>query len=304
MVSSINNIFEIPRVIINLADSKLHVPLMLLTAKVMEKIHNDPSCIIMKKGLVTDNPKKSVMDTSGFPPESSPSPIQFYEAYENFMELLNRIAGGAIQEKFRKHRLFCLSRKHFEENFSAVLAFNIETRRIFFNTKSLLTDAAYECCWNETLTKISRDKSDEAAANANRELQRLMALMSHFEGSNSNNRYHPYQNSAKLKADATAQLNTDGKSFRKGKEILSNGPLYLLCGRNGHKASNCTFTHTIKNSPLVCVWQGKIMLKSSSVIVCISHNIGRCTPGKHGMDIIHVCSICGSKSHAASAKSC
>jgi hypothetical protein len=301
MVSSIDDVYEIPRVIINLALAKMHVPLTLLTAEAMERIHTDPSCVKMKKGIVLDDPKRSIMDSSSFPPETSLPPAQFNEASKNFINLLAHVASPLIIERFKQHRDFCLSRKRFDENFQAILTFDIETRRIFFNTKTFFTEDAYKRRWEEIQMKVSQQKSDEAAANANREAARISALVSRLEGSGSSNRYNPYP--PKPKTDGTHST-SDGKSFRKGKGAPSDGPLCLLCGQNGHKASDCTFTHTIKNTPVVCVWQDKIILKSSSAVVCISHNIGRCTPGKHGTDIIHVCSVCGSKAHGASSKAC
>jgi hypothetical protein len=301
MVTSIDDVYEIPRVIINLALAKMHMPLTLLTAEAMERIHTDPSCVKMKKGIVLDDPKRSIMDASSFPPETSLPLAQFNEASKNFINLLVHVASPLIIERFKQHRDFCLSRKRFDENFQAILAFDIEMCRIFFNTKTFFTEDAYKRRWEEIQLKVAQQKSDEASANANREAACIAALISRLEGSSSNNRYNPYP--PKSKTDGSG-ANTDGKSFRKGKGASSDGPLCLLCGRNGHKASDCTFTHSFKNAPVVCVWQDKIILKSSSAVVCISHNIGRCSPGKHGSDIIHVCSVCGSKAHAASSKSC
>jgi len=301
MVTSIDDVYEIPRVIINLALAKMHVPLTLLTAEAMERIHTDPSCVKMKKGIVLDDPKRSIMDASSFPPEMSLPPAQFNEASKNFINLLAHVASPLIIERFKQHHDFCLSRKRFDENFQAILAFDIETRRIFFNTKTFFTEDAYKHRWEEIQLKVAQQKSDEASANANREAARIATLISRLEGSSSNNRYNPYP--LKPKSDGSG-ANSDGKPFQKGKGASSDGPLCLLCGRNGHKASDCTFTHSVKNIPVVCVWQDKIILKLSSAVVCISHNIGRCSPGKHGADILHICSVCGSKAHAASTKLC
>jgi hypothetical protein len=307
IASSIDNVYEIPQVVISLAVSGLHVPLTLLTASTIEKIHTDPSCITMKKGLVLDDLKKSVLDTSNFPAESTLTPVEFYEASENFLELLNIIAGPAVIEKFKEHRRFCLARRRFTNHYDAVLAFDIETRRLFFNTKTFLSEAAYEHRWNDTLTMVSHAKAEESAANATKEVTRLTALAARFEtnsGSSNSHRYQPYPHS-KPKLDGTnVSSSTDSKSFRKGKGASADGPLCLICGRNGHKASDCTHTLTVKNSQPVCQWQDKLVLKSSSAIVCISYNIGRCIKARHGDDVIHVCSVCGSKSHAAVARSC
>jgi hypothetical protein len=297
IASSIDNVYEMPQVIISLANSGLHVPLTLLTAATIERIHTDPSCISMKKGLVLDDLKKSVLDTSKFPSETTLSPVEFYEASENFIELLKLIAGPTVIEKFIAHRRFCLARRRFTNHYDAVLAFDIETRRLFFNTKTFLSDAAYERRWNDTLTMVSHVKNEESAANANKEVARLSALAARIEanGSSSSSRYTPYPPSKPKSDNAVASSSSSGdvKPFRKGKGVSTDGPLCLVCGRNGHKASDCTHTVTIKNAQPVCQWQDKLILKSSSANVCISYNIGRCIKAKHGDDVLHVCSVCG-----------
>lgn len=306
IASSINNIYEIPQVVINLANSGLHVPLMLLTAATIERMHTDPSCITMKKGLVLSDLKKSVLDTSAFPAESTITPVEFYEASENFMELLKIIGGPSVIEKFTAHRQFCLARRRFSNHFDAVVAFDIETRRLFFTTKTFLLEAAYEWRWNDTLMMVSHVKSEESSANTNKEVARLSALAARIEsGGGSSSCYQPYPQGKPKSEGGGTSLNSDGnKSFRKGKGASSDGPLCLICGRNGHKAGDCTHTVTVKNAQPVCMWQDKLILKSSSAIICISYNIGRCIKARHGDDVIHVCSVCGSKSHAAVARSC
>ncbi|KAG1829552.1 hypothetical protein F4604DRAFT_2029613 [Suillus subluteus] len=137
--TSFDNAFEIPRVIIDLAKSHIHVPLTLLTPLAFEKIHTDPSCIKMRKGMILDDPKKLVLDASGFPAETTLQPADFHEATENFMQLLEHIAGPAIIERFKRHRKFCLSRKPFVDNYEAILAFDIETQRMFLSPFSEFT---------------------------------------------------------------------------------------------------------------------------------------------------------------------
>jgi len=110
--------FEIPWVLLNLARSKVHIPLTLLTLSSLCKIHEDLACVKMKKGLVTDDPKLFVMDTlSRFPPESSLQAHLFYEASSNFVRLLKQVADDAMVQRFTDHRNFCLSRDEFSENF-------------------------------------------------------------------------------------------------------------------------------------------------------------------------------------------
>jgi hypothetical protein len=124
---------------------KIHMPLTLLMAEAMECIHTDPSCVKMKKGIVLNNHKKSIMDSSFFPPENSLPPAQFNEASKFFINLLAYVASPLIIEHFKQYCDFCLSCKCFNENFQAILVFNIKTHRIFFNTKTVFTEDAYKC---------------------------------------------------------------------------------------------------------------------------------------------------------------
>ncbi|KAG0707159.1 hypothetical protein DFH29DRAFT_995217 [Suillus ampliporus] len=93
MATGMDDLFEISCPLLNLAKAKVHVPLMLLTNTSLHKIHEDPSCVKLKKGLVLEDPKLCVMDTSnGFPPKAYLTADVFYEALSNFLKLLALIA--------------------------------------------------------------------------------------------------------------------------------------------------------------------------------------------------------------------
>jgi hypothetical protein len=274
--------FEIPRVLLNLARAKVHIPLTLLTLASLRKIHEDPACVKMKKGLVTNDPKLFVMDTSsGFPPESSLQPHLFYEAATNFIRLLKQVADDTTVQRFTDHRDFCLSRDEFGDNFESVLAFDVEIRRRFFNTHTFPSRVAYLDRWRNVLIKTTLSQQ-----------------------SSSSSRYQPYP-ARKPEGSSSVNMSNDGKPFRRSKgDQSSEHLLCVICGRLGHRASSCTHTHTTKNVPVVSMWTDKLILKSSSAPICISFNIGRCTAPRHPNEVVHVCSICGSKNHGANSKSC
>ncbi|KAG1751189.1 hypothetical protein EDB19DRAFT_1279399 [Suillus lakei] len=177
---------------------------------------------------------------------------------------MSLVAEPAIVERFKEHRTFCLS--HLSERRRSVVAFDIETRRIFFNTESFLAQDAYLRRWRELDMDISykelwvRIEEGQAAVQ---------------EDAKSSHRFHPYSKSL-----------SDG-SIRS---------LCLICGRTGHKASDCTNAYTVKEGAVVCKWDGTLVLKSTSEVVCISFNMGRCG---HDHGRVHVCSICGSQDHDA-----
>lgn len=292
--SATTSAYEIPRPLIDLARSKVHIPLTLLTTASIRRIHTDPSCVKMKKGLVMDDPKRSIMDTSsGFPVETSLLPGQFNEAYKNFMKLLAKVADKDIVQEFRTHRDFLTERDDFNDQFDIILAFDIEIRRKYFNTHTLLDESAYTQRWNEVKIDTKLARQEQAAAS--------------LGGGGGGGRYQPYPPHRNDTPSTSTNMTTDGKPFRRGKGeyTSSDSLLCIICGRNGHKLNNCTHTQTVKGTATICAWiDGKIVIKSNNSVVCISFNLGRCPTPRHNSDVLHICSLCGSKTHHAAAKSC
>ncbi|KAG0700025.1 hypothetical protein DFH29DRAFT_1001492 [Suillus ampliporus] len=184
IASSIDSLYDIPRAIINLAQEKIHVPLTILTYSSIKKIHAGE-------------------DISNFPPEDTLPAVEFYQASNNFIKLMSLVAGPAIVERFKQHRSFCLP--HIGERFRAILAFDIETRRMFFNTQSFLAEAAYERRWRAVELDILRLEFREVA-------DRLRAAPEAAKFSSHSHRFHPYHNKT---SDVLAE--SSGGNFRKGK---------------------------------------------------------------------------------------
>lgn len=70
LAQGMEDLLEIPQPLLNLARAKVYIPLTLLTNAALWRMHEDPSCIKLKKGLILNDPKMIVMDTSsGLPPE-------------------------------------------------------------------------------------------------------------------------------------------------------------------------------------------------------------------------------------------
>lgn len=285
LASGIEGIFEIPRPLLNLAKAKVHIPLTLLTNVALRKMHEDPGCVKLKKGLVLNDPKMIVMDTSvGFPLESTITADVFFEAQSNFLKLLELIADDIVVNRFIGHRTFCMSRDEYTSNFPAVLRFDIETRRRFFNTGIFLDPDTYRGRWSEV---------------------KIDARLDRDRGGNAGGRFAPYPPRRPDAPQGGAGPSNDGKPFRRGKgDTSTDNLLCVICGRTGHKSSGCTHTQTCKGTIPVCMSQdNKIVLKATKEIVCISYNLGRC-PARHGPEILHVCSQCGSAAHGVASKSC
>ncbi|KAG1722384.1 hypothetical protein EDB19DRAFT_1916691 [Suillus lakei] len=226
------------------------------------------------------------MDTSnGFPPKASLTADVFYEVTSNFLLLLALIADDVTVQCFTEHHQFCMTCDTFTSNFQAVLNFDIKTRRRFFNNHVFLDHVTYKEHWTEV---------------------KIDSCMDHDRGGPGNGEgwYNPYS-PQKPNGPTGAGSSGDGKPFRRGKGVNSTDHLLcVICGRNGHKLTGCMHTQTIKGSPPVSMChEGKIVLKATKEIVCISYNLGKC-PVRHGPEILHVCSQYGSKSHAIASKSC
>ncbi|KAG2088752.1 uncharacterized protein F5147DRAFT_764666 [Suillus discolor] len=72
MLESLNWHLRAQRLTLPFSLSKIYILLTLLTIVSLRKIYTDPLCVKMKKGLVMDDPKQTVMDTSfGFPVKTS-----------------------------------------------------------------------------------------------------------------------------------------------------------------------------------------------------------------------------------------
>ncbi|KAG1745962.1 uncharacterized protein EDB91DRAFT_134832 [Suillus paluster] len=161
---------------------------------------------------------------------------------------MSLVANPAIVERFKQHRSFCLSRG-MRKDYRAILAFDIETRQIFFNTQSFLLDAAYERRWHEVELETLHLEVSEAADRVAREATKLSAH---------SHRFHPYHRDNKGSDELAG---SSGGNFRKGKCVYeSDVCLYFFCSRTGHRVSRCTHI------------QSKMMRSSASGATRLSTN--------------------------------
>ncbi|KAG2355213.1 hypothetical protein BDR07DRAFT_1426921 [Suillus spraguei] len=142
------------------------------------------------------------------------------------------------------------------QRFRTVLTCDIETRRIFFNTESFL----------EEDTCLRRWKALDMDIYQKELCGRINEVVKSEEG------FHPYSKS----------------KTRTG--------LCLICVWTGHKASDCMDWYTVKEEGVVCEWDGMLVLKSTSEVVSILFNMGRC-----GCEYawVHMYSTCGSQGYGA-----
>ncbi|KAG1888103.1 hypothetical protein F4604DRAFT_1916018 [Suillus subluteus] len=210
--------YEIPCPILNLTKVKVHIPLTVLIPLALHKIHQDPSCIKMMKGLIND-PKLSVMDatSSGFPPVTSLPADQFNEAFGNFIKVMCQIADTTIVQYFIDHCAFCTERDNFSENYHTILVFDIKACRKFFNILTFLDRPAYLNHWKEI--KINTKLENQSSSSNG----------SHFQP------YLPKKPNHISSGRGTSLNDSNAKPFHKGKGASTDQLLCIICSQLGHR---------------------------------------------------------------------
>lgn len=239
---TLDTFYDFPRVVLDLAKSKTYFPLTFLTYPGIKKLHAGE-------------------DPSTFPLENTIDQIDFYQASSKFIDLMSIIACPSIVEWFKTHHEFCQSHMG---RFRVVVAFDIETRRRFFNSQTLLSEEAYQKRWRALDSDIFHKELSER-------IEETKAVLDKTD-----HRFHPYSKSQPGNAHSFC----------------------LICGRTGHIASECSDAYTVKEGAVVCEWNGTLVLKSTAKVVCILFNKGKCSR-EH--ERVHVCSICGSQGHDATS---
>jgi hypothetical protein len=81
----------------------------------------------------------------------------------------------------------------------------------------------------------------------------------------SSNRYEPY---------ARSKASGSGSSFPKGTNPGAQTGQCLICGRLGHRGSNCSFTTTEKGSRVVACWKnGRVVVIATGAEPCFQWNL-------------------------------
>jgi hypothetical protein len=108
-------------------------------------------------------------------------------------------------------------------------------------------------------------------------------------------RFEPYD---KNKGSSTAS------SFTKGTNPRAQMGQCLICGRFGHRGSNCTYSTTEKGVRVIACWKnGRVIVISSNAEPCFQWNLrSECKSNHRASD--HFCSVCSSKDHTLSSQKC
>ncbi|KAI6019117.1 hypothetical protein EDC04DRAFT_2533499, partial [Pisolithus marmoratus] len=109
----------------NLADAGFHVPLTLFSRESLYKLQNQPLAVktikVHQKGQ-----NVYILDSSQFPPESEMCPLDWYSAWEHYLEWIGACQGHIQKCMWSSHFCFLACKDKFVDYFPAILLFDIE----------------------------------------------------------------------------------------------------------------------------------------------------------------------------------
>ena len=108
----------IPNPILQMAFLKLYIPLSLLTTTALDKIHFNDG-LKYQKILFGNGAGKHTLDVSLFLNELSLTESEFWQAYRNWLTLIEIIAEPPLVDGWRTHHMSMMADKNFSTWFSA-----------------------------------------------------------------------------------------------------------------------------------------------------------------------------------------
>jgi hypothetical protein len=288
--------YEIPDAIFDLLACRVHVPLTMTTSEMIERFHVDPSSVKMKTviDITNSGKKRTLLDVASYPDERDLPIAKFHEAWANMLVIYSRVCSPKILDKIQSHYDFISRLDDFSRDYEPILLFDIDIRRRYTHTREAFDGPDYLQRLQETKLIVMRKQVTDG-------LQRLPGPLSttRRDPDRSSNRFNPYDRDSRSSGNS---------SFRDGKDSRPpRVPCCLRCGEEGHRAENCKATAIgSKGRKPISIWENnKLVDESSRKPFCFGWNLSakgcRITEDCRNL---HVCSLCGSKSHAASSKRC
>lgn len=299
--TSLCDAYGIHTYILELAKHHQHIPLTLLTTKATMRLFIESSSLKFITHYSSHRnaaPSKChLIDISQFPAETSINIPDWHKAWTHFLLLLSNHASPEVRTCWFDH--YTALRKHpdFSNNWSSILAFDIEQHATYAADPQAFNKAKYHYQFNNIKIRVLKDDN-------------LKAMNEHFSNFSKNYRFKPYSQRDSFRNPQTSadrSFQTDGS--KPNSERLP--PLCLVCGQTGHtfltcssdKMSSGTSPHSkVLNKQLICQ-------SSPDTKYCVNFNIfcnGRrtCTRQVHKGGEVHACSLCGSSEHSACSRKC
>ena len=268
-------VIPISKLIDGLADSGFYVPLSMFTFESLCKFQSQPH--LVKTVKVHHNGQKLyILDVSQFPAESDMQPLEWYSAWDRYLEWIGRRDGPVMKRMWSCHFRFLARKNEFAKNFPAILLFDIETR------SSLASDPS---------SSISMNQYKDRFLQLQIECTRFSSGVSSFDRSSKSQRPSPY--------DRKPRREPNDDSFWKNQR---SGPICLVCQRVGHKFTQCSEEVTSKGSQTFArARDGNLVRKDNGSPICFTFQLAAAKrPCRENHADQHVCSTCGSPDHGAS----
>ena len=244
----------IPNLILQMAFLKLYIPLSLLTTTTLDKLHFNDG-LKYQKILFGNGAGKYTLDISLFPNELPLSESEFWQAYCNWLALIEIITEPGLANRWRMHHIGMMADKNFSTWFSAWQEHNQLLHMCFMVNPFVLNlnhpsyVHQFECCQgdqthNDLLATVSSLKKEHTSGSSN-------PKPSHFQ---------PYPKDRPC-----------NHSF--------HSMFCVQCGVVGHRAPVCqTMTSIIFNRPIFVNWKADCLITKAKKHICLIFNIrGTCT---------------------------
>ncbi|KAF8960244.1 hypothetical protein BDZ97DRAFT_1760880 [Flammula alnicola] len=270
--------------VIRLAECKQHIPLSLFLAESQKLLFLKPG--LSREQLILNGSKVYIIKIDQFPEESKMDPTDWMEAWANYLTFLEAEASDGVFRRWLNHFKFLSSHKDLRQNFPAILLFDIEQRREYAALPTIYDEASYLRRFQEIKHAVLLDELAEWKR----------SLEGAVRTAPSSKRFEPFP----------ASSDVSRGSFQNGSGSRSGGPICLICGRSGHRFSECKEDKNERGEVVACKFADKkLVSKSSASPICIPWSLGgskRCQ--QRACAYLHVCSFCGIRSHFACSRSC
>ena len=276
---------EIPDCIWKLVQAKVPLTLSCITTASIRYIHNNPTSI--KTTCSADGVSQSkelMLDMSTFGAPEDITLADWQDAWINRLEIIKKTSEKDIYKYFKAHKQYVLQQEDFAEEFEAYKQFNIYFCRHYSNTRFKMNPQKYSAKILKFKLKFPR---------ASFVMKPLSIPPVPRSGSQHQSvRYEPYDR------NKGAGI---GYSFPKGTNSGAQMGQCLICGRSGHRGSNCSYSTTEKGARVTTCWKnGHVITTSSNAEPCFQWNLrSECKSNHRASD--HFCSMCGSKDHTLSS---
>jgi hypothetical protein len=296
--------------ILELVEAFQYLPLSLFTTenRILLGLRADE---VAKKTVQVAGTKHSIIDVSTFENEEEMSEGAWRDALEGYYIAMRDIGGPPVENMFRQHFSFLLTRQDFQANFEAVRKFDVDMRRRWFNRTFVFDESIYFAFWHTTCAEVKDTQKDariarmEAAVFASAPAA-SRPTVERTRSSNRDARASPYASAA-----ATRSGTPSGPSAAKGQDSFRSKKICGQCFVDGHTAGVCPNQKTFDGRDLFVRWDGArrcIVTKSGGEALCLFFNISAkgCNKDHAALSdgLKHACCLCGSADHSGLSGAC